>query len=1049
MKRRLLFISMFIVIGIVAVVAYRWIDTKRENFGARRTEARFSTDQKWQDYNPDINKLKTASGGSRCSDAEELAAPKDVIDFFLDEPQCADEATAAIKRITPKDLGAVYLVRAERERPDFLLNAATATQSANDDTSRFNAALVAEKLALSSARAKWAEYLRHDANSDWAEDARRRMDRLPTSDGLTDWARDEARLHAALDRNDKKTIKEIVRRFPGGARRTLLRLVIHNELTKASLLAPSIDTANDHYSTDLVNAAINPRSQEAWERGKQLATIAKCDATTTIETARQAFAEAGSPLQFDMQDRLSACEVESPDSTLSVIRRIDANEARIARYPYLHARALMMRAFALLLLNKSPRAIDDYKAALKLYNDLGDNSAGARTLAEYGALQGALGDPQTGFKNALQAVRNLRDVWDPKDAHAILGTISDLTTQLKHNDVTLAYRLESLTSREAEWKRGLNDERSDSALNYAIALRAIAETELALNQPEAARRHLQRAQQIAADRRIPAKQRAAMRINLLRAEGAAAHLRKDWPAALAVYNEVLKLAANNSSTERAELLHERAETRRGAGDEKGGNEDDVEALRLIRLEEEELLSAQDLAAGEVMFSKYFARFGHIYRELAERHIEAGEYDEAFSYSEEARGFEPLSNLLASQHVPAAYRPIGVTTDFDTLQAALPEGAVVIHYMVMEKRTYAFVFSKDKSVPPVRLSRGREDIETWVRDLQSAAVKEDRLEFEGGLAAPFEQLVRAPLQQALAINPKPFPLVIVPDGPMLGLPFNALYDERDGGKYLIEYAPISVAPSVRLFVYAASRNAELRKSRPQVALFGNPATDTNFLETLRLTKLPRSKDEVETIQDDYYPNAVVKADDEATAEAFLQQAPKSDILHFAGHAVVDQNNSFLVFAGTDTLDAQTLLKRIPSLPHTRLVILSACSSAGGLARGLTIGPEGMAPLVRPFVAANVPGFVGTLWKVNDDTTRDLMVSLHCHYSHGDDVTAALRQAQLEMLQEKEAEKSSALRWGAFQVIGYASSPFPSAAKEKQIEYHSCQDPVHGPDGLRSQ
>src|SRR5205085_7297285 len=104
-------------------------------------------------------------------------------------------------------------------------------------------------------------------------------------------------------------------------------------------------------------------------------------------------------------------------------------------------------------------------------------------------------------------------------------------------------------------------------------------------------------------------------------------------------------------------------------------------------------------------------------------------------------------------------------------------------------------------------------------------------------------------------------------------------------------------------------------------------------------------------------------------------------------------------------------------RTRLVVLSACSSAGGS----FVGPQGLAPLVRPFIGANVPAVVGSLWDVNDASTKQLLVFFHCHYRHGDDVAVALRNAQLEMLRKDD----SVMAWAAFQVVGYATSPFPRA------------------------
>ncbi len=112
-----------------------------------------------------------------------------------------------------------------------------------------------------------------------------------------------------------------------------------------------------------------------------------------------------------------------------------------------------------------------------------------------------------------------------------------------------------------------------------------------------------------------------------------------------------------------------------------------------------------------------------------------------------------------------------------------------------------------------------------------------------------------------------------------------------------------------------------------------------------------------------------------------------------------------------------------LDRTRLVVLSACSSAGGL----PVGPEGLAPLVRPLIAGGVPAVLGSLWDVDDATAAQLLVSFHRRYREGLDAASALQAAQRDLLQSRNAGLRSALAWAPFQVIGYGSSPFKKKEK----------------------
>jgi CHAT domain-containing protein len=286
------------------------------------------------------------------------------------------------------------------------------------------------------------------------------------------------------------------------------------------------------------------------------------------------------------------------------------------------------------------------------------------------------------------------------------------------------------------------------------------------------------------------------------------------------------------------------------------------------------------------------------------------------------------------------------------------------------------------------------------------------------------------------------IVIVPDEPMQELPFNALGSAGDG--YLIKRASIATSGSMSLYLYALARDRELSGDRHSAALLvGDPA----FKDFRRL---PCAREEVRLLSHLYDPDAETLTDTDATVERFLAEAKRATIIHFAGHALASpqmpwQSRLLLASHGKESgeLTALKLMRELPKLAHTRLVVLGACSTAGGS----FIGPQGLAPLVRPFIAAHVPAVVGSLWNVGDASTQPLLVFLHCQYRHGDDVAVALRNAQLERLRKKEPARA----WAAFQVVGFAASPFPrSLALEDTSSEHICtENSLLRPHGLHSQ
>jgi CHAT domain-containing protein len=172
-----------------------------------------------------------------------------------------------------------------------------------------------------------------------------------------------------------------------------------------------------------------------------------------------------------------------------------------------------------------------------------------------------------------------------------------------------------------------------------------------------------------------------------------------------------------------------------------------------------------------------------------------------------------------------------------------------------------------------------------------------------------------------------------------------------------------------------------------------------------------------------------------------------VIHIAAHAIANaqmpsKSLLFLAPSGNHrgTIDAKELLIHL-HLDRTRLVVLATCSSAGGL----PVGSEGVAPLVRPLLAAAVPAVIGTLWDVNDATAKRLLVSFHRRYLEGNDAAVALQRAQLELLgSNKDFE------WAAYQVIGHASSPNQAHKGNGEINHgiHS-QNTVQRPRSIHPQ
>jgi CHAT domain-containing protein len=115
-----------------------------------------------------------------------------------------------------------------------------------------------------------------------------------------------------------------------------------------------------------------------------------------------------------------------------------------------------------------------------------------------------------------------------------------------------------------------------------------------------------------------------------------------------------------------------------------------------------------------------------------------------------------------------------------------------------------------------------------------------------------------------------------------------------------------------------------------------------------------------------------------------------------------------------------------LGGTKLVVLSACETGVGEVRT----GDGVYGLRRALVLAGAESQVMSLWQVSDAATRDLMVAYYKRLESGEGRSEALRQVQLEMLNETShtidggnrslrIEKKSALSQGRSHPFYWAS------------------------------
>jgi len=396
---------------------------------------------------------------------------------------------------------------------------------------------------------------------------------------------------------------------------------------------------------------------------------------------------------------------------------------------------------------------------------------------------------------------------------------------------------------------------------------------------------------------------------------------------------------------------------------------------------------------------------------------------AFDLSERSRGRSLLAlatetrpDATHSHHKSESEPVTPAPLNAVEISQRLPEQSQVLQYSVLQDKILIWLLSKSSGVQAFEHAIDAKDLRDKVSAylellLDPSANNEEELK---RASREFYDLLIRPAESALDRNKQ---VCIVPDKALNYLPYGA-FISTSTGKYLTEEYVVTRAPSTTIFI-KSSENALKRSAATTetLASVGNPRFDPGTFPTL--ADLPAAKRESEQIAGLYSAPPSLTGEKALKSRA-ISEMQNADVIHWALHAVVNERSplrSKLVFAkdtsaeGADTLELSEIYNC--RLPHTRLVVLSACQSGAGR----YYDGEGMIGISRPFIAKGVPLVVASLWPVDSDATAELMINFHRNRKPGSISTAeALTLAQRAMLTNSDRRYRHPYYWAPFVTIG---------------------------------
>lgn len=352
-----------------------------------------------------------------------------------------------------------------------------------------------------------------------------------------------------------------------------------------------------------------------------------------------------------------------------------------------------------------------------------------------------------------------------------------------------------------------------------------------------------------------------------------------------------------------------------------------------------------------------------------------------------------------------------------------------------------------------------EIDAAVARLREALAEPTRNDVQS-LSKALEALTMRPLREHLSGIHQ---LVIAPDGALNFIPFEALMDAQ--GHYWIENLSISYVTSGRdVFRWplkSPSRSGPMIVANPDFGAIQRSPTksgndrsvDRIGVSRLGFLPLPGTAQEGEAIAKQFR-GAALHTEKKANKSVLMSVAgPK--VLHIATHGFFLDESSAEEVAGTRgfTIEAEAppseeragtqpppprvspmlrsgmalsganergqtrgdgILTAFEAsgldLEGTKLVVLSACET--GL--GKMTQSDGVMGLRRAFVLAGAETTVMSLWKVDDEATRDMMIGYYRRLEAGGGRSESLREVRLQMMHAKAT--SHPFYWASFIVSG---------------------------------
>jgi CHAT domain-containing protein/cytochrome c-type biogenesis protein CcmH/NrfG len=411
-------------------------------------------------------------------------------------------------------------------------------------------------------------------------------------------------------------------------------------------------------------------------------------------------------------------------------------------------------------------------------------------------------------------------------------------------------------------------------------------------------------------------------------------------------------------------------------------------------------------------NSFFDNEQPVYDIAIEHEMRRERFEQAYEYAEDSSSRSLLDSMAkdAENNFSEPAMPLNLSQ----IRENMPPEVQILQFRVLENKVLIWLISKEKSLPFSSVI-GSDELEEKVKNYLEL-IRANKPENKEAIAALSREFYSLLIEPALPFLDKSKQICLIPNKSLFRLPFSSFISPDE--KYFLEEFTFFYSPSASVFIQC-TKNAKIKAEIKEEKLLsvGNPAFDRRQFPDLE--DLPESKTEALEIRKNYNKSEAL-IDREATKNSFLSLYKNFEIIHFAGHYIVEPDSpllSKLIMAknGENTNDGflTNMELRDKNLPQTKLVVLSACQTGVEGA----YNSEGLSGISRTFLASGVPLVVASAWQVESEATSTLMKKFHYYRQKKSFSTSqALRQSQLDMLKSADGRFQSIYFWAAFSVSG---------------------------------